>query len=173
MIFSKKRHKTSPYLKRQCFVFISEKFSQIIFVPIGVLDKWRTCEIDSVISEDWPLQSEKIQENIIKTLNLFEENVREYDEGLDKWYSLKKSKTDGIRSFQKNYRTFHLETDTERKYEEGEKERIIIKTSVDEWGTEKYQLVGKGHLIGNDISNLIIEMQSACEKIKKTVPNKK
>ena len=59
-----------------------------------------------------------------------------------------------------------LTTDLERKYGQGEVERILVKASPKNWTDDNYKLIGKNHLMETQVAQVVIDIFKACEKIR-------
>jgi len=158
--------KLSSYPERSCWLYLSEKYNEILFVPIGNISPWRSRELNKVIVKEWPLKMEELQNCVHITLDNFKPNVAEIENNNDNWFSYKKSKAKSQKSFKLDYVVFQLKTDFARNYEEGEVERFNIKSSSREWEKDRHYFTGTAHLIDADIAQLIVAINKDCQKIR-------
>ncbi|MBI3259510.1 MAG: hypothetical protein HYZ54_08575 [Ignavibacteriae bacterium] len=155
-----------PYPERYCSIYISEKHKEIVFVPMGRIDPWKSRELDSVIVKEWPLNIGELQDCIQTTLDKWKDQVDDIEPGNKLWYSLNNSKAKTQHSFRVDYVHLTLTTDMDRKYGQGEVERITVKASPFDWSEVRYKLVGTNHLMETQIAQLVIDISKACEKIR-------
>jgi len=161
----KKSDKNTRYSERSCWIYLSERYNEILFVPIGYITPWQFRELDKVIIKKWPLNIGDLQECVNITLDNFEKKVDEIDNN-DNWFSYKKSKAKTQKSFNADYITFHLKTDFSRDYEDGEVERFNVKSSPRDWDKDRHYIMGTAHLIDTDIAQLILDINKDCQKIR-------
>ena len=62
----------SQYPERSCWIYLSEKYNEILFVPIGIITEWTFRELDKVIVREWPLKISELQKCVNLTLDNFE-----------------------------------------------------------------------------------------------------
>jgi hypothetical protein len=149
-----------PY--RFCHLYISETYKQILFVPFGKTSSPIYAELDSIIIDKWPCDFGNLQQNIVATLNKFS-NTLEYKFGNLSSYNNSKAKSQ--QSFENDFIRFRIETDKSRPYTAHEAERIKVSatpTILD----DTYQLIGCDHLIDTKIAQIVIDIFSACIKIR-------
>ncbi len=154
------RQPNLPYPYRTCTIYISEKFSQIIFVPLGKITLGHA-ELENILTDSWPCDFGRLQSNIEETLNKYQEKA-EY-KGI--WYSYDNSKSKTQTSFETDYIHFNLETDLSRTYGEKERERIKVTarpTKLD----NTYFLTGTSHLLDTKIAQIVCDIFDACVKIR-------
>ncbi len=155
-----------PFPERQCWLYISSKYKEVLFVPMGKIDKWKSRELNSVVSKQWPVNIGDLQDLIQETLDKWTDPVEDTEPSNDNWYSYNASKAKTRKSFEVEYVQMRLTTDMEREYGHGEVERIIIKASPKNWLDDNYKLVGKNHLMETQVAQVVIDVFSACEKIR-------
>ena len=149
-----------PHPYRACTIYISEKFKQIILVPLGRIAIGHA-ELENIITDSWPCDFGQLQSNIEETLNRYQEKT-EY-KGI--WPSYDNSKSKTQKSFETDYIHFNLETDLSRNYGEKEVERIKVTarpTKLD----NTYCLIGTSHLLGTKIAQIVCDIFDACAKIR-------
>ncbi|MBK8343054.1 MAG: hypothetical protein IPL12_06820 [Bacteroidetes bacterium] len=88
-----------PFIERRCWLFISSKFKEILFVPVGETDKFSFIELNSIIIKPWPLNIEELQDCIQLTLDKFGQKIEDQPPTNENWYSLKNSKAKTQQSF--------------------------------------------------------------------------
>ncbi|MBK7441433.1 MAG: hypothetical protein IPI65_07865 [Bacteroidetes bacterium] len=154
-----------PFIERRCWLFISSKFKEILFVPVGK-DKISFNELDSIIIKQWPLKIEELQDCIQLTLDKFVQNVEDQPPTNENWYSLKNSKAKTQQSFKIEYVQIELKTDMEKEYGPKEVERILINAGPFDNLKTRYKLIGKSHLIDTEVAEVVVEIFNACEKIR-------
>jgi len=154
-----------PFIERRCCLFISSKFKEILFVPVGK-DKISFNELDSIIIKQWPLKIEELQDCIQLTLDKFVQNVEDQPPTNENWYSLKNSKAKTQQSFKIEYVQIELKTDMEKEYGPKEVERILINAGPFDNLKTRYKLIGKSHLIDTEVAEVVVEIFNACEKIR-------
>lgn len=166
---NKKENKRDPfpYPERHCWLYMSSKYNEILFVPMGKIDPWRSCELDSVIIKEWPINIGELQDTIRETLDKWTDPVSNVKLSNDNWHSFNASKAKTQKSFQVDYIQMSLTTDMEREYGQGEVERILVKASPKNWTDDNYKLVGKNHLMETQVAQVVIDIFNACEKIRK------
>jgi hypothetical protein len=162
----KKKRESFPYPERQCWLYISSKYKEILFVPMGKVDAWKTSELDSIIIKEWPLNIGDLQEAIQLTFDRWLESVPDTNPSNENWHSFNKSKAKTQRSFRVDYVQMSLTTDLEREYGEGEVERILVEAYPKNWFEDNYKLVGKNHLMETQVAQVVIDIFKACEKIR-------
>jgi hypothetical protein len=77
MFWKKEKHELTvkndkhshPY--RFCYLYISEKYKQILFVPYSKQEIGIYKELDNLIIDTWPCKFQDLQTNIEKVLNSF------------------------------------------------------------------------------------------------------
>jgi hypothetical protein len=156
-----------PFPERHCWLYISSKYKEILFVPMGKIDPWRSSELDSVVVKEWPMNIGELQDAIQETLDKWIDPIDENKPSNDNWHSFNKSKAKTQRSFKVDYVQMSLTTDLEREYKQGEVERIIVKASPIDWNGDNYKLVGKNHLVETQVAQVVLDIFSACERIRK------
>ena len=147
---------------RFCILYISERFKHIMFVPQGKIDIGIYAEIDDVISDVWPCEFGKLQENIEVTLNRHKD-FTDYVKG--NWPSYKNSKAKSQKSFETDYIAIHLRTDLSKDYGERELERIIV-TAWPDPISNTYYITGTNHLYDTKIAQIVCDIFEACLKIR-------
>ncbi|MCB0284933.1 MAG: hypothetical protein KDF60_20300 [Calditrichaeota bacterium] len=147
---------------RFCSVYISTKYSQIIFIPWGKTGNGAYAEIEEISVDSWPCEFSSLQTNIEKTLNLYSEK-HEYIKG--NWPSYKKSKAKSQKSYESDYVFINIETDLTKPYLEMEKERITVTARPTQLDTS-YKLTGTTHNIDTKVAQLVLDIFSACERIR-------
>lgn len=155
-----------PYLERHCWLYISSKYNEILFVPMGKIDPWKSRELDSIVVKKWPLNIGGLQEAIQETLDKWTDPVEDIKPSNNNWHSFNKSKAKTQRSFHVDYVQMSLTTDMEREYGQGEVERIVIKASPKNWLEDNYKLIGWNHLLHTQVAQVVIDIFNACEKIR-------
>lgn len=161
-----KKRAPFPYPERYCWLYISSKYNEILFVPMGKIDPWRSCELDSVVAKEWPMNIGDLQETIQETLDKWEDQMPDIKPSNENWHSYNTSKAKTQRSFSVDYVQMSLTTDLESEYGQGEVERIVIKASPKNWSNDNYTLVGKKHLVETNVAQVVIDIVNACEKIR-------
>lgn len=161
-----KKSEDFPYRERHCWLYISSKYNEILFVPMGKIDPWSSSELDSIIVKDWPLNIGELQDLIQETLDKWTEPVDDIKPSNDNWHSFNASKSKTQKSFQVDYVQLSLKTDMEREYGQGEVERILVKATPKNWNHDNYKLIGKNHLIETQVAQVVIDIFNACEKIR-------
>ncbi|MBO6514965.1 MAG: hypothetical protein JJ975_00255 [Bacteroidia bacterium] len=151
---------------RQCTLFISSKYKEIIFVPIGEVESFMHRELDSVVVKPWPMSIGELQEEIENTLNKYQNRVADLPPSNQTWYSLNASKAKSQRSFKVDYIDVNLFTDTHRPYGEGEVERIRVDAAPKDRLQNSYVLTGVSHLLETGVAQTVIDIFNACEKIR-------
>ncbi len=164
---NEKKDKKTTYSERSCWIYLSEKYNEILFVPIGNTSEWTFRELDKVIIKEWPLKIGELQKCVNITLDNFEQNAIEIENNNDNWFSFKNSKAKTQKSFNSDYIVFQLKTDFTREYADGEVERFNVKSSPREWEKDRHYIIGTAHLIDTDIAQLILDINNDCEKIRK------
>ena len=155
-----------PYPERECWLYISSKYKEILFVPLGRVDKWHSRELDEVLVRDWPMNIGELQECIEQTLNNWKDPVPQQKVDKDHWPSFNSSKARTQHSFHVDYVQILLTTDLERSYQEGEVERILVKAAPFDWNDDNYLLIGRNHLIETQVAQVVLDIINACEKIR-------
>lgn len=155
-----------PHAKRNCWLYISDKYKEVLFVPMGNVDPWMSREINKVLIKPWPLNIGELQDGIEQTLNNFEESVPENKNSNESWYSYRNSKAKTQRSFKVDYVQILLETDLERSYGPQEVERITVKASPKDWNEDGYKIIGNSHLLETQVAQKVLDIYSACERIR-------
>ena len=155
-----------PYSERWCWVYLSEKYNEILFIPIGNISEWEFRELDKVIVKEWPLNIGELQECVNTTLNNFEPKVDKIDNNNDNWFSFNNSKAKTQKSFNTDYITFQLKTDFSRDYQDGEVERFTVKSTPKDWDNARHYIIGTAHLMDTDIAQLILDINKDCQKIR-------
>lgn len=163
-----KKREAFPYQERHCWLYISSKYNEILFVPMGKIDPWKSRELDSIVVKDWPINIGELQDMIQETLDKWTDPVADIKPSNDNWHSFNSSKAKTQKSFQVEYVKMSLTTDLEREYGQGEVERILVKASPKNWTDDNYKLVGKNHLIETQVAQVVIDIFNACEKIRTT-----
>lgn len=163
---SDEKRERFPYRERYCWIHISSKYDEIVFVPMGKIDHWKFREQDSVIVKKWPLNIGELQNTIQLTLDQWLDSVPDVESSNENWHSFNRSKAKTQRSFQTDYVDIRLATDMAREYGQNEVERIIVEASPKNWTDDSYKLIGRDHLIETRIAQLIIDIFKACEKIR-------
>lgn len=169
--FDQKENKTRepfPYSERYCWLYISSRYEEILFVPMGKIDAWKSRELDAVVAKKWPLNIGELQDTIQETLDKWIDSVPDVNPSNDNWHSYNSSKAQTQKSFQVDYVQIRLTTDMERDYGPSELERIIVNASPQNWETDNYQLIGKSHLLETKVAQIVLDIFSACEKIRAT-----
>lgn len=150
---------------RFCYLYISEKYNQIVFVPFGKANNNVAkiyAELDSIITDKWPCDFGTLQQNIEATLDKFSK-LSDYKFG--NWPSFNNSKAKTQQSFASDYVQFRLETDKSKPYGSHEVERIKVTaspTSLD----NNYNLIGCDHLLDTKIAQIVDDIFNACLKIR-------
>ena len=142
---------------RLCYLYISARNKEILFVPYGKVNNGISAEIDDIIVDSWPCDFKNLQENINATLNKFQNSIT-YEQGV--WPSFRKSKAKSQSSYHHDYIAIRLSTDNSRDYGNGEVERIEISVKPSE--LDNYQLKGTTHLIDTAVAQLVIDIYTAC-----------
>jgi hypothetical protein len=155
-----------PFPERHCWLYISYKYTEILFVPMGKIDSWKSCELDSVVVKEWPMNIGELQHSIQETLDKWKDSVTDVNPSNDNWHSFKASKAKTQKSFQVDYVQVSLTTDMEREYAQDEVERILVKASPKNWQNDSYKLVGKNHLLETQVAQVVMDIFNACEKIR-------
>ncbi len=157
---------SSTYSERSCWIYLSEKYNEILFVPIGNISEWRFRELDKVIVREWPLKIGELQDCVNLTLDNFEQIVSEIENNNENWFSFKNSKAKTQKSFNSDYIVFQLKTDFSREYADGEVERFNVKSSPRKWEKDRHYIMGTAHLTDTDIAQLILDINKDCQKIR-------
>ncbi len=155
-----------PFPKRQCWVYISSKYKEVVFVPMGEITPYKSKELNSVITKEWPLNIGELEESIRLTLDKWENNVPDSELSTNNWHSFNRSKAKTQQSFTVNYVPICLTTDLDKEYGISEAERIIVKGSPKEWHKTNYKIVGESHLLETHVSQTVLDIFNACEKIR-------
>jgi len=161
-----KKREAFPFQERHCWLYISSKYGEILFVPMGKIDPWRSSELDSIVVKEWPLNIGELQYLIQEALDKWTDPVPDIKPSNDNWHSFNASKAKTQKSFQVDYVQMSLTTDLESEYGQGEVERIIVKASPKNWTDDNYKLVGKNHLLETQVAQVVIDIFNACEKIR-------
>jgi hypothetical protein len=155
-----------PY--RHCDIYISTKYKHILFVPFGRINGGTSAEHENIISDVWPCEFGKLQENIVEALDrglVAHANFDPFKYRRGKYPSYNNSKAKSESSFRSDYILLRVETDTKREYEKGEVERITVTaqpTSLD----STYRLTGTYHLLDTYVAQLVLDIFEACMKIR-------
>tara|TARA_R100000935_G_scaffold3803_1_gene9470 strand:- start:1398 stop:1949 length:552 start_codon:yes stop_codon:yes gene_type:complete len=163
---NEKSEQKTPYSEKSCWIYLSEKYKEILFVPIGIMTEWTFRELDNVIVKEWPLKIGELQKCVNITLDNFKQNVTEIENNNDNWFSFKNSKAKSQRSFNEDYIQFQLKTDFSREYADGEVERFNVKSSPRPWDKDRHYIIGTAHLVDTDIAQLILDINKDCQKIR-------
>ncbi len=165
MFRSKKQtSQTGKYPLRACNVYISEKYQQILFVPFGKAETGLHIEQENIITDTWPCKFQDLQINIEEALNRYQPLVP-YDKDNHVWRTFDLSKAKTRRSFETDYISIHLSTDTTKEYGSQEKERIRV--SAEPTLLENtYSLTGCSHLNDTRIAQITLDIYNACIKIR-------
>jgi hypothetical protein len=155
-----------PYPERYCWLYISEKFNEILFVPMGKIDDWKSRELDSVIVKDWPINIGELQKCILEALDKWQDPVPDTKPNNENWHSLNNSKAKTQRSYVVDYVHVRLTTDMKRKYGQGEVERITVEAAPKDWTEDSYNLMGCNHLSETQVAQVVLDIHKACEKIR-------
>lgn len=155
-----------PYPERHCWLYISDKYKEVLFVPMGKIDQWKSKELDSIIVGEWPMSIGDLQKNIIQTLDKWQDPVENVEPSIENWHSFNISKARSQKSFKVDYVQISLTTDMEREYGQSEVERIVVKASPFDWTEDRYNLIGKSHLLETQVSQVVIDIYKACDKIR-------
>jgi hypothetical protein len=156
------------YPSRHCDIYISTKYKQILFVPFGRIKGGMSAEHENIISDVWPCDFGKLQENINEALDrslVAHANFDRVKFGRGNYPSYNNSKAKSESSFQSDYVKLRLETDTSREYGKGEAERIKVTAQPTALETT-YRLTGTYHLIDTEVAQLILDIFEACMKIR-------
>lgn len=164
-INSENTHPTK-YPFRYCNIYISNRYNEILFVPIGKVDDWMYQELNSVIVKDWPLNIDELQNCIVETLNKWKESTERLKPDNNRWYSFNSSKSKSQHSFKVDYVQISITTDMENEYGPEEVERIIIKASPKDWQKDSYKLIGREHLLETKVAQVLIDIFKACVDIR-------
>lgn len=162
--FNKESH--FPYEKRMCWIYVSDRYEQMLFVPMGKIDPWRYQELENVIVKDWPMEFGELQSCIEVALDSFGQIVEDGNSKDRAWPSFDKSKAKSQRSFKADYIKIKLETDLSKGYGEGERERILIRASPKDWLEDNYELVAVEHLMETFVAQAVLDITKACFKIR-------
>ena len=151
-----------PHPYRFCDLYSSERFKEILFVPYGKIDIGAHAEVDNIIIDNWPCKFENLKNNIEETLNRFLQKTI-WEKG--KWPSFERSKAKSQKSYESDYVSIRLETDTNSGYGDGEVERIKVTARPTHLDTT-YWLTGTGHLLDTKIAQIVLDIFEACSKIR-------
>ncbi|SIO52725.1 hypothetical protein [Chitinophaga niabensis] len=160
----KKRSQAGKYPYRACNIYISEKHQQILFVPFGRADIGLHIEQENVIVDTWPCKFQDLQTNIEEALNRYQLLVP-YDKDNLVWHSFDLSKAKTRHSFEADYISLHLSTDTTKEYGSHEKERIRVSAEPNP-PDSTYSLTGCSHLTDTRIAQITLDIYDACVKIR-------
>jgi hypothetical protein len=155
-----------PY--RHCDIYISTKYKHILFVPFGHVRHGISAEHDNVISDTWPCDFGKLQENIEECLKRALVPHVEYDHfqyGRGNYPSYNHSKSKSENSFHADYVKLRVETDETRPHSKGEAERIKVTASPSPL-EDTYVLTGIYHLMDTKVAQLVLDIFEACTKIR-------
>jgi hypothetical protein len=162
---NKTKAETHPYAGRHCWLYISSRYKEILFVPMGKVDPWMSRELDAVIVKPWPISIGELQDTIQATLDNCKSPVEKLEPSKDRWFSLKASKAKTQQSLKVDYVLMRLFTDLERPYAKGEVERIKVSAApFGQSGT--YRLTGETHLSETRLAQIVLDIFSACETIR-------
>jgi hypothetical protein len=151
-----------PYPYRSCSLYISNKYKHILFIPYGKAEAGFHVELDNIISDTWPCDFGKLQQNIEEALNRYLPSVT-YIEG--NWPSYNNSKAKSQKSFEFDYIHISLGTDLSSEYGKREVERIQVSaepSSID----NTYSLIGVRHLLDTGVAQMVIDIFEGCSKIR-------
>lgn len=133
---------------------------------MGEIDPWKSRELEEVIAEKWPINIEKLQDLIDRTLDNWKSSVNDIKSSKENWHSYNTSKAKSQRSFKVDYVPINLRTNVDRQYGEKEAERIIVESSPKNWIEDNYKITGEEHLLDTQIAQLVLDVFNACEKIR-------
>jgi hypothetical protein len=141
-------------------IYISEKYKEILFVPMGG-DSIKK-ELLDIKKDSWPSDFGKLQKNIEEMLIKYEPNEPKHEVV---WPAYEASVAKTRKSFDQDYIILRLESDTKNPYSDGEAERINVRAQASRLETS-YYLVGQERLIDTELAQLVIDIFNACLKIR-------
>ena len=144
-------------------IYISEKYHQILFVPLGgIVEEGIRRELPDIIADKWPCDFGNLQINIEEMLNRFKPlNI---EPGFT-WPAYEASLAKTRKSFEQDYLMLRLESDSKNPYGEGEAERINVRAQASRLETS-YYLIGQEQLIDTELAQVVIDIFNACMKIR-------
>lgn len=163
---NKVKREALPFPQRRCWLYISSKYKEVIFVPMGKTNTGMSYELNSVVVKEWPLNIGELQQTIHETLDKWTKSIVEITPSKNNWHSFNASKAKTQQSFQIDYVQMSLTTDIEKGYEQCEVERIIVTASPKDWQKDNYKLINIAHLTETLVAQIVLDIFNACEKIR-------
>ncbi|WP_343303795.1 hypothetical protein AAHN97_19710 [Chitinophaga niabensis] len=114
--------------------------------------------------DTWPCKFQDLQTNIEEALNRYQPLVP-YDKDKSFWHTFDLSKAKTRRSFETDYISIHLSTDTTKEYGSHEIERIRVSAEPSPQDNT-YSLAGCSHLVETRIAQITLDIYKACVKIR-------
>lgn len=164
-VFSKNGTIPSPYPELLARIYISEKFKEILFVPMGCIeDSFGSLFMETfdIISDTWPCDFGELQNNIEILLSSYKTSMPRHD---TMWPAHQASRSKTRKAFSEHYILFHLRSDDKRLYYPGEGERIFVRTQASPLETT-YYMVALESREGPKLAQAIVDMFDACMKIR-------
>jgi hypothetical protein len=164
-VFSENGTIPSPYPELRARIYISEKYNQVLFVPMGCIkDSFGSLFMETfdIKSDNWPCDFGDLEKNIEVLLRSYKSEIEKHD---TLWPAQKASRAKTKKTFNESYILLTLNSDNHRLYEPGEGERIFVKTQASPLETT-YYLVALESRKGSDLAQAIVDMFSACMKIR-------
>jgi hypothetical protein len=155
-----------PY--RHCDIYISTKYKHIMFVPFRRVGGGLSAEHENIISDIWPCDFGRLEENIEEALNRNMVAYVNYDgfkSGRGNYPLYNNSKGKSESSFHSEYVKLQVETDNTKEYSIGESERITVMAKPTALETT-YRLKGTYHMIDTEVAQLVLDIFGACMKIR-------
>lgn len=161
-IFKKTDFVDSTYSYKLARVYISEKYKEILFVPMGKVNEGTYMETFEIIEDQWPCDFGEMEANLENMLNKYNPQMEKHD---DFWPAYKVSKAKSQKAFTEHYILIRLESDYKNSYGEGEAERINVRAQASPLETS-YYLIAQKHLIDTNLAQAVIDIFNACMKIR-------
>ncbi|MGN6492869.1 MAG: hypothetical protein ACTHLE_12795 [Agriterribacter sp.] len=153
----------SPLRYKLARIYISEKYKEILFVPMGgVVHEGMRKELLDIKKDHWPCDFGNLQKNIEEMLNKYEPINPVHEVA---WPAFEASAAKTKKSFDLDYIMLRLESDTKNPYSDGEAERINVRAQPGRLETG-YYLIGQEQLIDTELAQLVLDIFNACIKIR-------